>query len=175
MIEIEIKVRADHQQIKDQLEDLHVSHIRVEDHIDTYYNAPHRDFGVTDEALRIRFVNGGSVLTYKGKKLDSVSKTREEFETPVDGTSARSILLALGFVESGVVRKTREILELDDMTICLDSVQGLGDFVEVEILSEGDIGTGRDYLFSFLNMIGIKKEDTIRRSYLEMLMDHEGE
>ncbi|MEA1985195.1 MAG: class IV adenylate cyclase [Euryarchaeota archaeon] len=174
MIEIEIKARADHQQIKKRLEDLHASPIRVEDHIDTYYNAPHRDFGVTDEALRIRSVNGGSVLTYKGKKLDSVSKTREEFETPVDGAATRSVLIALGFVESGVVRKTREILEMNDMTICLDSIKGLGDFVEVEILSEGDIEIGRDQLFAFLSILGIKKEDTIRRSYLEMLMDDEG-
>ena len=170
MIEIEVKARADHQKIKKLLEGMGAQAIGIEKHHDTYYNAPHRDFAITDEALRIRLRNGEAILTYKGKKLDRVSKTRNEFETPVDGENTRSILLELGFVETTVVKKTREVFEFDDLTICLDSLDGLGEFIEVEIVADSDVDYHRARLFGFLKKLGIREEESIRRSYMELLM-----
>ena len=172
MIEIEVKARANHERIRELLKDLGARAIGVEHHCDTYYNASHRDFSLTDEALRIRIVNGCAVLTYKGKKLDAVSKTREEFETEVDRNTMRNILLSLGFFESGVVKKTRAVFGLDDLTICLDIVDGLGEFIEVETVveSESDMEFHRARVFGFLEKLGIGQEDSIRVSYLEMLI-----
>ena len=174
MIEIEIKARASHQHLKKTLTDMGATFSAVEDHSDTYYNAPHRDFAQTDEALRIRSVNGRSVLTYKGQKLDTISKTREEFETEVDGENTRHILLALGFVASGNVSKKREIFKYDDITIVLDTVEGLGEFMEVEIVVEENSDEPKQKLFAFLEELGIKQEDTIRTSYLEMVLEIDG-
>lgn len=171
MIEIEVKARASHSLIREKLAAMGAKPEGVQNHLDTYYNSPVRDFSNTDEALRIRSVNGRSVLTYKGKKLDSISKTRPEFETEVDGDSARSILLALGFFESGVVRKKRDIFSCQGMTIALDSVEGLGEFVEVEKQAETNIEEHRDQIFGFLDALGIRKEDSIRTSYLEMVLE----
>ncbi|MDY0388088.1 MAG: class IV adenylate cyclase [Methanolobus sp.] len=171
MLEIEVKARADHQQVKELLAGMGANFIGVQHHCDTYFNAPHRDFANTDEALRIRSVNGRSVMTYKGKKLDTISKTREEFETDVEGGNARSILLALGFYESGVVKKTREIFKFKNLTICLDNVQGLGEFIEVEITAESDIEFHRKQIFTFLEKLDIGEEDSIRTSYLEMVLE----
>ncbi|HJH29726.1 MAG TPA: class IV adenylate cyclase [Methanosarcinaceae archaeon] len=173
MIEIEVKARADHERIGELITGLGARAIGVEHHCDTYYNAPHRDFSITDEALRIRIVNGRAVLTYKGKKLDAVSKTREEFETDVDATIMRNILLSLGFVESGVVKKTRAVFEFENFTICLDSVDGLGEFIEVETMveSESDVELHRARVFGFMEKLGIGQGDSIRVSYLEMLID----
>ena len=172
MIEIEVKARADHERIKDLLTGLGARAIGVEHHCDTYYNAPHRDFSITDDALRISMVNGRAVLTYKGEKLDAVSKTREEFETDVDGAIMRNILLSLGFVESGVVKKTRALFEMEELTICLDSVDELGEFIEVETMaqSELDVDERRTHIFRFMERLGIEQEDSIRVSYLEMLI-----
>lgn len=171
MIEIEVKARASHSLIREKLAAMGAKPEGIQKHLDTYYNSPVRDFSNTDEALRIRSVNGRSVLTYKGKKLDSISKTRPEFETEVDGNSARSILLALGFFESGVVRKKRDIFSCQGMTIALDSVEGLGEFVEVEKQAETNIEEHRDQIFGFLDALGIRKEDSIRTSYLEMVLE----
>jgi len=170
MIEIEVKTRADHGMIRKRLQEMGARAIGIEKHCDIYYNSPHRDFVQTDEALRIRFRNGEAVLTYKGKKLDTVSKTRTEFETPVEAGSMQSILLALGFVESGKVKKTREVYESGDITIALDSVEGLGEFIEVEIVTDSDLEHHRSRVFEFLEKFGIRDEDSIRTSYLEMLM-----
>ena len=51
---------------------------------DIYFNSPIVDFAKTDEALRIRTTKQGDekhiFITYKGAKIDSESKTREEIE-----------------------------------------------------------------------------------------------
>jgi adenylate cyclase class 2 len=173
MLEIEVKARADHRQVKEQLSAIGAFFVGVQHHCDTYFNSPDRDFAKTDEALRIRSVDGRSVMTYKGKKLDTLSKTREEFETPVDGGTTRSILLALGFRESGVVRKTRKVYRYENMTICLDKVDELGEFMEVEIGAESDIEGHSKQIFSFLEKLGIGEEDSIRTSYLEMVLENQ--
>ena len=173
MIEKEVKASAEHERIREVLGDYGERVIGVAHNCATSYNDPHRDFSITDEALRIRIVNERAVLTYKGKKLDAVSKTREEFETDVDGDIMRNILLSLGFVESGVVKKTRAVFEFEDIIICLDSVDGLGEFMEVETMaqSKSDVELHRARVFGFLEKLGIGQGDSIRISYLEMLID----
>ncbi|WP_370574632.1 CYTH domain-containing protein, partial [Methanomethylovorans sp.] len=72
---------------------------------------------------------------------------------------------------SGVVRKKRDIFSFQGMTIALDSVEGLGEFVEVEKQAETNIEEHRDLIFGFLDALGIRKEDSIRTSYLEMVLE----
>jgi len=173
MIEVEVKVRADHEKIRPILKKIGAAKSKVETQSDTYFAAPHRDFAKTDEALRIRLEDGKSVLTYKGPKLDGVSKTREELETPVDEVIFTRILHALGFSEAGKVRKNREFFKAGEITVSLDAVEGLGEFLEVEIMaeSEKDLETSRHKLFNFLKQVGFEEKDSIRTSYLEMVLE----
>jgi len=136
---------------------------------DLYFNHPGRDFGRTDEALRIRQSNDRTVLTYKGPKIGERTKTRIERETGVDDfKSLRTILHDLGFRESGNVQKKRETWILEGINVCLDSVEGLGNFVELE-----KIGTGRETvekrLFELAAQLGLEQFE--RRSYLELLLE----
>jgi adenylate cyclase class 2 len=173
MIEVEVKVRADHEKIRPILKKIGAAKSKVETQSDTYFAAPHRDFAKTDEALRIRLEDGKSVLTYKGPKLDGVSKTREELETPVDEVIFTRILHALGFSEAGKVRKNREFFKAGEITVSLDAVEGLGEFLEVEIMAENekDLETSRHKLFDFLKQVGFEEKDSIRTSYLEMVLE----
>ncbi|MDI9395495.1 MAG: class IV adenylate cyclase [Euryarchaeota archaeon] len=175
MLEVEVKVRVDHSKIRPLLKEMGAGKIGVEEQSDVYFAAPYRNFAKTDEALRIRSLGGQAVLTYKGPKLDDVSKTRVEIETPVNGDSAAEIFHALGFLEAGAVRKKREIFRAGDITVCLDAVGGLGDFLEVEldVEDEKDLESSREKLFEFLSKLGIQKNDSIRTSYLEMMLGRE--
>ena len=173
MIEVEVKARADHEKVRPVLEKIGAIKVETEIQSDTYFAAPHRDFAKTDEALRIRSENGRSVVTYKGPKLDKVSKTREEFETPVDEVTFTKILHALGFSEAGIVRKIREVFKAGEITVSLDAVEGLGEFMEVEIMAENekDLDILRQSLFEFLKRFGVGEKDSIRTSYLEMVLE----
>jgi adenylate cyclase class 2 len=173
MIEVEVKVRADHSKVRPILEKLSAKKIGIEHQSDIYFAAPHRDFGKTDEALRIRSFDGKSVLTYKGPKLDGVSKTREELETSVDEVPTTRILHALGFSKAGVVSKIREVFKIGEITICLDEVEGLGEFLELEITveNEKELEISRKKLFELLKQFDFGEKDSIRISYLEMVLE----
>lgn len=176
MYEVECKLRADHDAVRARLDELGGKRIETVTQIDTYYNAPDRDFAQTDEALRIREERAGEAsetfITYKGPLVDQESKTRTEAETAVaDPESARAILSGLGYEPAATVEKERERYEFDSVTITLDSVDGLGEFVEGELEVETGIDDARERVKSVLRELGLDTGEQIRTSYLGLLID----
>ena len=208
MYEVELKLRADHDTVRTALDDAGATPDRRVRQVDTYYDAPHREFAETDEALRLReerrermgdsdapdVVDEGDAtdapdavdeagvtdaetttrLTYKGPLVDAESKTRAEHETAVaDGDTAAGILAGLGFEPAAVVEKDRTFFRLDGYTVSLDTVDGLGEFVEVEgeAASEDDVADVREGAADVLRGLGLDPDDQIRTSYLGLLLD----
>ena len=181
MYEVELKFRADHETVRERLESAGAEPRGTVVQRDTYYDAPHRDFAETDEALRVRRVEReGEVeshLTYKGPIVDDESKTRREHETRVDdGESVAAALDALGFSPAAEVEKRRERFALGDHLVTLDAIEGLGEFVEVE----GEAGAGqidpvRDAVEATVRSLGLDPEADIRTSYLELLLDDDAQ
>ena len=146
---------------------------------DLYFNSDFHDFIKSDEALRVRTSENltrrtvDSTLTFKGKKMDSVSMTRRELETRVeDGKATVEIFKALGYTSLFSVNKLRQIYRKDDVTACVDQVEGLGSFLELEIIVE-DENRREEALCrikTILKEIGSDISETTRRSYLSMLM-----
>ncbi len=171
MLEVEVKSRIDLSHAREVLEGIDAKFLETEEHFDVYYNAPHRDFAESDEALRIRSVNDSQVLTYKGKKLDDTTKSREEIQTNVEAEAMIQILERLGFKETATVQKVRDVFKLGDITLCLDEVDSLGQFIEFEIISDADMEESKKRIFAMMEKFGLKPEDSIRKSYLELVME----
>jgi adenylate cyclase class 2 len=148
---------------------------------DRYYAHPCRDFARTDEALRLRSEGDCHTLTYKGPKLDGQTKTRREIplalpDGPAAAAAAEELLACLGFASAGSVVKQRRPLHRDDgafaLEAALDDVEGLGCFVELEILVDDDaaraggLEPARQAMRSLAAELGL--EDVERRSYLEL-------
>jgi adenylate cyclase class 2 len=138
---------------------------------DVYYNAPHRDFGETDEALRVRYTDSGCIVTYKGPKTRIGSaKAREEFNVCVSsGEIFESILSRTGFRRAAAVSKCREVYELDGATIVLDAVDDLGTFIEIEILTESEEEDAARRIGVLAKELGVDGPP-LYTSYLEMLL-----
>ncbi|WP_135362604.1 class IV adenylate cyclase [Halosimplex halophilum] len=185
MYEVEVKVRADHEAVEPALEAAGAEFVDSVVQADTYYDAPHRDFAETDEALRIRREHSpasdgpgdeGSPettkITYKGPLLEAESKSREEHETTVaDAEAVVGIFDGLGFEPAATVRKERAHYRLDGYTVTLDSVDGLGEFVEVETeTADDDIETAREGARAVLDDLGLDPDEQIRTSYLGLLL-----
>ncbi|MCS7130228.1 MAG: class IV adenylate cyclase [Archaeoglobaceae archaeon] len=133
---------------------------------DVYLNHPCRDFAKTDEALRLR-VEKKVKLTYKGPKIDAETKSREEVNVVVnDFEETLKLLEFLGFKKFRTVKKLRKIYRMDNAIICVDSVEGLGDFIEIEV--EGGLEK-KEEIFKIAEMLGYTKAESVRLSYLEML------
>lgn len=174
MYEVEVKVPADHDAVRERLTALDAEDRGTVVQEDTYYDAPHRDFAETDEAVRIRReedADGERVeITYKGPKVDEHSKTREEIEVGVEsGEDIDGILQALGFEVAAVVRKERDRYRLDGYSVVLDSVDDVGEFVEVETHAE-DVDAARQGAEAILDRLDLDPDDGIRTSYLGMLL-----
>jgi adenylate cyclase class 2 len=172
MFEVEIKTHANVEPIEAELKRRGAVFEKAVTQADVYYNAPHRDFAVTDEAVRLRRQDDRAFLTYKGRKLDAKSKTRKEVEVEVsDFAKMQDILLSLGFQKTLNVAKERRIYHYKGAEVCLDRVEGLGEFVELEMQADSpeDIARKRDELIALMQELGIEGE-MIRESYLEMLL-----
>ncbi len=169
MLEVEIKAYCpDQKRVADELGRMGAAPngFRVEE--DIYFNHPGRDFAVSDEALRIRKAGGKNYITYKGPKLSKRTKTREEVELKFDDfNSMVKILESLGFNESGRVKKERSFYIFQGINICIDNVEGLGWFVELELQSE-DREEAETLLFDLAEKIGLEMFET--KSYLEMTL-----
>jgi len=136
---------------------------------DVYYAHPCRDFGRTDEALRLRTENDLTMITYKGPKVDKESKTREEFEVSVASAEGTvKILDRLGFKAVLKVTKVRKLYGLKGVSVSLDRVEGLGDFVEFEYEGE-DMSGGKRSIRQLMEELGVQGNE--RRSYLELLLE----
>ena len=172
MLEIELKVRVSSlDPIREQLHRLNAQFSGRKHEHDVYYNAPHRDFAVTDEAIRVRYTNDHAVVTYKGAKIASSGlKAREELNTAVEsGEIFEQVLERLGFNKTAEVNKWRENYKLKDMAISLDTVDELGTFAEIEIMAQDDDSDATAEIEKIAKELGIQGEP-ILASYLELLL-----
>ena len=172
MLEVELKVKVLSLEPvrKHLLEKGAVCSGRIHEH-DIYYNAPHRDFGVTDEAVRVRYTNDHAVVTYKGAKIKKFGlKAREELNTAVEsGEVFETMLNRLGFTKTTEVNKWRENYRFSDAAISLDEVDELGTFVEIEIMAEDENSHAAVQIQRIAKEIGVSGEP-ILASYLELLL-----
>ena len=194
MIEVEIKVEITNLDlILEKFKEYNGTYKLSLLHEDIYYNMPKglRNFKETDEALRLRksvefhkiadktkrVIN--HFITYKGKKMDLFTKTRKEIDIKIDDTQKmKSILEELGFQKVLTVKKQRELYEFQFkkyyIEVLLDYLPILNQhFLEVEFLLDSDenLEEIRKILFDFLSKLGIKKEESIRKSYLELITE----
>ena len=180
MLEVEMKFPVtDLAPLQKRLAEWDAAQQAVLQEADHYFNAPDRDFARTDEALRVRRVGSTNFVTYKGPKLDAQTKTRTEVEVRLaDGdaiaTAFGQLLTHLGYRPVAVVRKERRTWRLEregfSVDVCLDRVEDVGEFVELEIQApEEQLQKAREVLLRCAGALGLTTSE--RRSYLELLLE----
>ncbi len=171
MIEVESKFRSPgNEKVDRALVHLGAKKIASLEMEDVYFSHPSRDFGKTDEALRLRKFEGGAELTYKGPRMHTEStKAREEITLKIDNPlSAQRIVERLGFKEFCGIRKKRDSYLLDKLRVDLDDVDGLGEYVELEVLTESP--ERAEQLFDLARReLGLDKPE--RLTYLELISE----
>ncbi|MEM9589355.1 MAG: class IV adenylate cyclase [Planctomycetota bacterium] len=191
MFEVEQKFPVDDaDRLQAQLRQLAGGPGQRQDHRDTYFNHPCRDFAETTEALRIRMLDDRPMVTYKGAKLpdnegnrDGI-KARRELEWRLDpgdpdGSHFRELLTSLSFREVATVAKHREQFSFVPgvfvgvtlpVAVTLDRVEEVGIYAEIEIVAADDqaIGGARDQIALVARQLGLT--DSEPRSYLRLLL-----
>ncbi len=180
MFEVELKFSVDsHEVIRQQLKSLEVMSGSTSDHCDEYFNHSLLDFAAQDIAFRIRSRADEHILTYKGPNLDQRAKVREEIELEFDGSDKdkfRRMLFGIGFHSVAAVNKKRDSIKVSfegqQIEVCLDDVEGVGTFVELEqvVADKSEIEAAKENLESLAVRLGITSQPTTI-SYLEMLLE----
>jgi predicted adenylyl cyclase CyaB len=132
---------------------------------DTYFNVP-------TGRLKLRETAGYQAeLIYYERTEESERRESDYFVTPVpDAASALEVLgRALGV--RAVVRKRRTLVLLDTTRIHFDNVEGLGHFLEIEVPVLDDEPTSEGRLNALISGLGLRWDDCIRRSYLDLLTE----
>jgi adenylate cyclase, class 2 len=180
MLEVEMKFRlADWAAVTAKLAEWGATALPVRKDTDSYFNAPDRDFGQTDEAVRVRRIGNGNVLTYKGPKIDTATKTRTEIELkladgPNPAADAVRFLSALGYRPVAVVTKTRTVYKFErhgfPLEVCLDDVGSVGRYVEIETVVPPDqLEPAKAAVMAAAAELGLTDQE--RRGYLRLLLE----
>lgn len=170
--EIEIQVNIENSKpLTDFLENN--AEFKSEKHqIDDYFSPIHRDFtGVrpVKEWLRLRDSGGKYSINYKNWHYDKNGKSHhcDEYETKIDDLSQfKKILDVLNFKSVVKVDKVRKTWIYKDYEIAIDSVKGLGNFVEIEYIGgeeKVDPEKITEEMVNFLKKVGCGK---IKRNYV---------
>jgi len=165
-LNVEIKARCENQgKARDILKSLHADFKGVDHQIDTH-------FKVSNGRLKLREGNIENYLIFyerenrEGPKQSKVTL----FENNPDSSLKEILVKALGtFV---IVDKQREIYFVDNVKFHVDTVEGLGAFIEIEAIDrDGSIGKDRlrEQCDHYMDLLGVKADDLISVSYSDLL------
>ena len=121
--------------------------------------------------LRVRKTDEVTELNYKRQNADGAESEEIEFEVS-SYEKANAFLKALGFEEWVQVNKERRYSKYKNCNICMDKVEGLGEFVEVEMLvSEQDDVDYKERLFEVAKEIGVETGNIVNSHYDTMIYE----
>lgn len=144
---------------------------------DAIYFPPgmHPPTPVGTNVLRLRKENGKTLFTFKrsvGERLDKL-----EAETEVhDYEAMERIITYLGYDTVIRVNKVRTKVHAGEIEVCMDEVEGLGTFIEVELMiaDDGDGARAEERLDAFLDSLGISEDDRVFTRGYDVLLYERG-
>jgi len=137
---------------------------------DHFFDRPEGILKQADSALRLRQESHPgrteTIMAFKGPcQAGGNYKRRTEIQFTVgDLRLARKLLEVLGYIQVFVFEKRRHSWQLDDCTVCLDELDELGTFIEIEGPDEAAIGRTAAKL-------ELDPADHIPASYLRMNLE----
>lgn len=129
-------------------------------------NKEFKGFKEGDIMFRIRYTKGVAILTLKKQMSNEMDNL--EYETELsDPENMNQILLALGYQYALEVKKMRRKGKLGEYEICLDKVERLGSFVELEKLTTDEANPDEvvEDLLKKLEGLGLSRNDQEFRGY----------
>ncbi|MES2776774.1 MAG: class IV adenylate cyclase [Bacteroidota bacterium] len=168
-LNVEIKARCEApDSIRKILLGLHAEFRGTDEQEDTYFNVP-------EGRLKLRLGPIEKSLIFYQRNNQSGPKISEVTMVNVtdNGDALKNVLdKALG--KKVVVKKNREIYFIDNVKFHIDTVPGLGSFVEIEAIDiDGSIGQQKldEQCRFYIDLFGIADTDLLSVSYSDMLLD----
>ena len=163
---IEIKVRIkDLSKLRGLVEELSDAPCEMIPQEDTFFYTPNGRL-----KLRIFAPDCGQLIYYEREIYSGAKQSNYLIFTTIDPNSLKAVLSAsLGI--RGVVRKQRWLYKVGNTRIHLDEVDGLGSFLELEVvLSPGQTAEqGETTALKLMMKLGIEKSNLVEAAYIDLL------
>jgi predicted adenylyl cyclase CyaB len=163
---IEIKARVDDfAALKARVESLSDQPLRIIPQEDTFFN--------TDKGrlkLRLLAPNQGYLIYYERPNQDGPKRSDYYLSKTEEPETLKNVLtLALGV--RGVVRKTRHLYMVGQTRIHLDEVEGLGHFMELEVVMQAgqSEAEGQSIAENLMRRLGVREDALLEGAYMDLL------
>jgi predicted adenylyl cyclase CyaB len=163
---IEIKARVrDFEALKGHAAALSNGPMKVIPQDDTFFNIPHGRL-----KLRLLAPDHAQLVYYERPDQDGPKRSNYHiFETADPEGLKTTLSLALGV--RGIVRKTRYLYLVGQTRVHLDDVEGLGEFIELEVVlrpGQSD-AEGQSIARDLMAKLGIAETDLLECAYMDMI------
>lgn len=174
MREIELKFRV--KEINPLIEKLQSLGCELEEPIfqkDTIYVANLENTESTEGSLWLRVRKENQKVEMNLKKQSVNKEESQEIEFEVSSyEKARAFLETLGYKKWVVVNKKRSYTKYLQYNLCIDEVEHLGSFIEIELLvEENDAKDYREDLYVVASKLGLSEDDVIHSHYDTMIAE----
>ena len=113
---------------------------------------------------------GAAELIYYERPEGEVQRVSEFQRIPCGDPAALMSVLEKCLGIRGVVRKRRDLFMVGLTRVHVDEVEGLGSFIELETPVEGPPEGARAANESILRTLGVRDEDSLEGSYIDLLL-----
>ena len=162
---VEIKARIrDFSKTQTLVESLNQKPIIVEKQIDTF-------FKTLKGRLKLRETANKSALIYYDR-IDSHEPSESDIAISfIDNPDTLKSILSKSLGIRGVVKKERILYKYNQTRIHLDDVQGLGKFIELEVVLNNNqsVKEGKLIADELMSVLNIDKSDLISVAYIDLI------
>jgi len=117
------------------LRDHGAAFVEVKEQVDHYYRLPPADATDVTRRLKLRVERGKGELIYYCEGQERGART-SRFQTASTDDPMMGDVLAAALGISAIVRKQRELWRKDNVVFNLDTVEGVGQILEVEVQAQ---------------------------------------
>lgn len=109
--------------------------VEIKEQVDHYYRLPPADSADGTRRLKLRVEHGKGELIYYCEGQERGART-SRFQTASTDDPLMGDVLAAALGVSAIVRKQRELWRKDNVVFNLDTVEGVGQILEVEVQAQ---------------------------------------
>jgi predicted adenylyl cyclase CyaB len=163
---IEVKARVrDFAQIRLRAERLSDTPVEVIPQEDTFFVTPRGRL-----KLRLLTEEEGQLIYYTRPDQEGPKRSDYQLYGTSDPEGLKRVL-ELAYKVRGVVRKTRYLYLVGQTRVHLDDVQGLGHFMELEVVLEDgqSDAEGQRIAEELMASLGVEKSDLLEGAYMDLL------
>lgn len=163
---IEIKARVrNFPDLKRRAESLSDSPVQVIPQEDTFFVAPQGRL-----KLRVLAPDSGQLIYYTRPNQNGPKRSDYHIYQTNDPENLKRTL-AMAYSVRGVVRKTRYLYMVGQTRVHLDDVEGLGQFMELEVVMRRDQSDadGQAIANELMQKLGIQSNDLIEGAYMDLI------